>query len=52
MNNYFIGIDFAKAKFDAVILQRDNLNEEGHHGTKFAPVIGHRPFTRANNKKK
>ncbi len=33
MNNYFIGIDFAKAKFDAVILQRDNLNEEGHHGT-------------------
>ena len=33
MKNYFIGIDFAKAKFDAVVLQRGNLNREGVHAT-------------------
>ncbi len=44
MNNYFIGIDFAKAKFDAVILQRDNLNEEGHHGTFENSKTGYKRF--------
>ena len=33
MNNYFIGIDFAKKKFDAVILSEGNLNEPGSHRT-------------------
>ena len=33
MKKYFIGIDFAKVKFDAVILRRGELNCEGIHST-------------------
>ena len=31
MINFFIGIDFAKTKFDVVILSRDNLVSNGEH---------------------
>ncbi len=31
MINFFIGIDFAKTKFDVVILSRDNLVSKGEH---------------------
>ena len=31
MNNYFIGIDFAKTKFDVVVLRKENLLDKGEH---------------------
>lgn len=46
MTNYFIGIDFAKAKFDAVILQRGHLNGEGTHDTFENSMMGYKKFLR------
>lgn len=33
MKKYFIGIDFSKKKFDAVLLAHENLNAVGEHST-------------------
>lgn len=46
MKNYFIGIDFAKEKFDAVLLQRGKLNESGRHRTFGNSHEGYRMFIR------
>lgn len=46
MNNYFIGIDFAKEKFDAVLLLRGKLNETVCHQTFENSINGYRAFIR------
>lgn len=46
MNKYFIGIDFAKEKFDATILERGGLNGTGSHRTFENSPKGYRAFVR------
>lgn len=46
MNNYFIGIDFAKEKFDAVLLQKGKLQESGFHQMFENDLKGYKKFLR------
>lgn len=46
MNNFFIGIDFSKKKFDAVILTRQDLSADGVHAIFDNTAAGCKLFAR------